>query len=172
MYIYTALKSKTMTPQSPLQKLTYMVPFTSGNSSLQQLPLLNVTIDFENGTLNVEGDWQYLMQLNGYSKRDWFTKSRERVQINMNIRGRLPVALAEIDEDGLLLPLDGMLNDHYGAGNCTGLLVIDTVGMYSAAVNNDWNISLYLYDRQQNNMEFTIKVPVLTGAANFFEYAN
>ena len=169
-----------MTPQSPLQKLTYMVPFSTQAMDFMEgkkvypkhLPLLNLTIDFENGTVNLEGDWQYIMYLNGHSKRDWFTKSRERVQIAMDIRKHLPVDLAEIGDEGLLLPLNGMLTDHFGAGNCTGLLVIDTVGMYSGAVNNDWDISLYLYDRQQNNMEFKIKVPLLTGATNFFEYAN
>ncbi len=169
-----------MTPQLPLQQITYLVPFSTQAMDFMEgkkvypkhLPLLNITIDFEKGTLNLEGDWQYIMYLNGHSKHDWFTKSRERVQIAMNIRKQLPVDLAEISDEGLLLPLNGMLTDHFGAGNCTGLLVIDTVGMYSGAVNNDWDISLYLYDRQQNNMEFKIKVPLLTAAANFFEYAN
>ncbi|MBO9203943.1 MULTISPECIES: hypothetical protein [Niastella] len=161
-----------MTPQFPLMKVTYMVPSSTLRSSSKRLPLLSLTLDFNNGSLNLDADWQYLMQLNGHSKREWFTRSRERVQIAMNIRGNQPVDLAEITEEGLLLPLDGILNDHYGAASCTGLLVIDTVGMYSGAVNNDWDISIYLYDRQQNNMEFKVKVPLLTGATNFFEYAN
>jgi hypothetical protein len=166
------LKSKTMTPQSPLQKLTYMVPSSSVVSSNQHLPLLNIDIDFVKGSLNLEGDWEYIMQLNGYSAQEWFVKSRERVQIAMNIRGLSPLDLAEIDEDGLVLPLGGILTDELGAGNCSGMLVIDAVGMYSGAVNNDWDISIYLYDQQQNNMEFKVTVPLLTGATNFFEYAN
>lgn len=174
------LKSKTMTPQSPLQKLTYMVPFSSVTMDFmdkkrvypRHLPLLNVTIDFEKGTLNLEGDWEYIMYLNGHSAQEWFVKSRERVQIAMNIRGLLALDLAEIDEDGLVLPLGGMLTDHFGAGNCSGMLVIDAVGMYSGAVNNDWDISIYLYDQQQSNLEFKVTVPLFTGATNFFEYAN
>ena len=169
-----------MTPQSPLQNLTYMVPFSSVAMDFmdkkrvypRHLPLLNITIDFVNGTLNLEGDWQYIMHLNGHSTRDWFTKSRERVQIAMNIRGLLALDLTEIDEDGLVLPLEGMLTDHFGAGDCSGMLVIDAVGMYSGAVNNDWDISIFLYDRQQSNMEFKVTVPLFTGATNFFEYAN
>lgn len=161
-----------MTPQSPLQKLTYMVPATSATTINRHLPLLNVTFDFVKGTLNLEGDWQYIMQTNGHSKNEWFVKSRERVQVAMNIRGLLPLDLAEIDEDGLVLPLGGVLTDHFGAGNCSGILVIDAVGMYTGAVNNDWEISIYLYDQQQGNMEFKITVPLFTGATNFFEYAN
>jgi len=156
-----------MTPQSPLQKLTYMVP-----SSNRHLPLLNLTIDFEKGTLNLDGDWEYIMHLNGHSTQDWFVKSRERVQIAMNIRGLLQLDLAEIDEDGLVLPLGGILTDHFGAGNCSGMLVIDAVGMNSVAVNNDYDISIFLYDQQQGNLEFKVTVPLFTGATNFFEYAN
>jgi len=157
-----------------------MIPFSSVAMDFMEekkvyprhLPLLDVAIDFENGTVNLEGDWKYIMHLNGYGNQASFGKSRERVQMALNVRGTLPVDLADISNDGLLLPLDGVISDHFGAGNCTGLLVIENAGAWSGAVNNDWDITVYLYDRQQNNMEIKIKVPLLTAATNFFEYAN
>ncbi len=124
----------------------------------EHLPLMKVNIDFENGILKLEGDWNFMMASNMHNESSWFTCHRERVEIETTIYSDMKINLNDPYCDGLVFPMKGSIRDGNCLGSCSGLLVIDNVRGSNGLISNQWNISFYLYDAQFNDCEIKFKL--------------
>lgn len=132
----------------------------------EHLPLMKVNIDFENGILKLEGDWNFMMASNTHNESSWFTCHRERVKIETGIYSDTKIDLHDPYCDGLVFPLEGSIKDGNCLGTCTGLLVIDNIRGSNGLISTQWNISFYLYDAQFDDYEIKFKLPVYSMEIN------
>jgi hypothetical protein len=126
----------------------------------QHLPVMSVRIDFENGKLMLEGDWQFLVQSNKHNSSKWLMYHSSRVQIQTSIYPETTINLSTTDADGLVFPLEGFLRDENGLAGTSGLLIVDNEKNTKGAMSNWWNISFYLYDYQFDVCEIKYKLPL------------
>lgn len=126
----------------------------------RHLPLMKVLIDFEKGSLKLEGDWQFMLSANKHNQPGWFRYYRERVFIDTVICPAGAINLNDHCSDGLLFPLEGTVADGTCTSSCSGLLVIDNERDSKGGISNNWNISFYLYDLQFEECEINFKLPL------------
>lgn len=158
-----------MDKQLLLKKIEYFIPapsLTTAASKVihitpEHMPLMKVVIDFENGVLKLEGDWQFMMASNKHNEVSSYTYHRERVKIETAIYAAFAINLDDPNCDGLVFPVEGSIKDGSYLGACSGLLVLDNARGNNGLVNNHWNISFYLYDLQYDYCEIKFKIPVL-----------
>lgn len=132
------------------------------------LPLVKVSIDFEEGKLFLKGDWQYIVAANKHNANSWYMYHREQVTINATIFEARPINLNHAENDGLMFPLEGSIKDGSCIGNCSGLLVVDNVRNRNGQLGKQWNVTFYLYDTLYNNCEITFKLPVYQDDGKYF----
>ena len=157
-----------MEKSSSLKQFNYSIPASclalagmkENYIAAEHLPLMNVAIDFENGVLTLEGDWQFMIASNKHNEASWFGHHRERVKIETDIYPALPIDLDDPESDGLVFPLEGKITNGNHPGSCSGLLVIDNVRRHDGLTGNQWNISFYLYDAQFDDCEIKFKLPL------------
>lgn len=163
-----------MTKQTLLKRFSYSVPapefpFTGlkrNHVTNEHLPLMKVAIDFENGILRLEGDWQFMMASNKHNEASLFTHHRKRVKIETSVCPALAINLNDQYNDGLLFVLNGSIKESTCLSACSGLLLIDKVYGSNDSISNQWNISFYLYDVQFDNCEIKFKLPVYARRVN------
>ena len=126
----------------------------------EHLALMKVNIDFENGTLALEGDWQFLMASNKHNEASWFRHRRERVKIETSLYPAFAINLNDEESDGLMCPLQGSIKDGNCIAECSGLLIVDNVRTHSGFLSNQWNISFYIYDMLFDKCEIRFTLPV------------
>jgi len=157
-----------MKKQNLLKHFSYSIPaadlvfaeLKGHHTAAEHLPLMKVAIDFENGLLRLEGDWQFMMTSNKHNEANWFTYHRERVKIETLICPALAINLNDPSSDGLVFLLEGSIKKSTCLSTCSGLLVIDKAYGSNDAISDQWNISFYLYDVQFDNCEIKFKLPV------------
>ena len=132
----------------------------------EHLALMKVNIDFENGTLALEGDWQFLMASNKHNEAVWFSHHRERVKIETSLYSGFAVDLNDEDSDGLMYALKGSIKDGNCIAECTGLLIVDNVRTHYGFISNQWNISFYIYDTVFDECEIRFKLPLYIPGIN------
>ena len=163
-----------MIQSSRLKQFNYSIPSSAlalaGRKQnyivAEHLPLMKVAIDFENGVLKLEGDWQFMMASNKHNEASWFGHHRERVVIEATIYPAVTIDLTDPECDGLVFPLEGNIKDRNHPGSCSGLLVMDNVRGNNGLMGNHWNISLYLYDAQFDDCEIKFKLPFYQSLIN------
>ena len=132
----------------------------------EHLPLMKVTIDFENGKLNLEGDWHFMMASNTHSEPNWCDYHKGRVQIETGLTDSFTINLIDPRNDGFMFPMEGSIKDGNYLGSCSGLLVLDNVRALNGLISDHWNISFYLYDLQFNDCEIRFKLPIFITEAD------
>ncbi|MFM9911175.1 MAG: hypothetical protein ACKVOW_17680 [Chitinophagaceae bacterium] len=130
------------------------------------LPLMNVNIDFENGVLNLEGDWQFMIACNKHNEKNWLKYHRERVAIQVAIYADVEINLNNSYMDGLVLALEGSIKDGNCLSSCSGMLVIDNERGNNGLLSKEWFISFYLYDLQFEDCEIKFKLPLYQTTIN------
>ncbi|MCU7551767.1 hypothetical protein OCK74_21780 [Chitinophagaceae bacterium LB-8] len=128
--------------------------------SSEQQPLMQVMLDFENGHLKLEGDWQFLIASNEKNDAACVNYNQERISLDAAIYPALPINLDDEESNGLVLALEGRIKEGAFFSYCTGLLVIDSIR--TGFVGPQLNITFLLYDLQVKNSELTFKLPVYT----------
>jgi hypothetical protein len=126
----------------------------------EHLPLMKVAIDFENGNLELEGDWHFMMASNKYNEAGGSDYHKGRVQIETAIYASSPINLDDPENHGLVFPLDGTIKDSNYLTACSGLLILDSVPGFHKRTGSQWNISFYIYDLQHDNCEIKFKLPI------------
>ena len=157
-----------MKKQLLLKKFEYTIPASAFALAVvnrkyiapAHLPLMKVMIDFENGQLKLEGDWQFIMAANKHNDANCPGFHRERVKIETAFYSGLTLNLNDPYSDGLVLPLEGSITDRSFVNLCTGLLVIDNVRGSNGLISDQWAISFYLYDTQFDTGEIKFKLPL------------
>ena len=127
----------------------------------EDLLLMKVVIDFEKGSLELEGDWQFMMASNKQHEASWFKYHRERVKIETTISPASAINLNDPCSDGLMFPLEGNIKDGMYLSACSGMLVVDNVRGSDDTISNQWNISCYIQDNQMDDCEINFNLPVL-----------
>lgn len=169
-----------MSPQTILKQLDYTIPVSSmalgllpaNQAYAWHLPLMKLHVDFEKGTLLLEGDWAYLVLSNSHNDTQYFYRGRGRVQIETAIYSLQPINLNDPESDGLMLPLEGTIKDGLSTGSCSGLLIIDNDRSPQGLMGNNWVVHLYLYDPQFNDTEIKCKFSLLANGTPHFEQVN
>lgn len=132
----------------------------------EHLPLMKANIDFENGTMVVEGDWQFMMAANRHNETSWFRYHRERVKIEMSLYPADAINMNDEGTDGLMCPLQGSIKDGSCIGECSGLLIVDNVRANNGLLSSHWDISFYIYDIVFDGAEIKFKLPVYIPGLN------
>jgi len=132
----------------------------------EHLPLMKVVIDFENGNLKLERDWHFMMVSNKHNEQNCRDYHKGRVQIETAIHASSQINLNDSENDGLVFPLDGTINDGNYLTACSGLLILDSVLNSDKCIGSQWNISFYLYDLQFDNCEIKFKFPIFITSDN------
>jgi hypothetical protein len=169
-----------MTTQTILKQLDYTIPVSSMALSLLptnqtyawHLPLMKLNVDFEQGTLFMEGDWSYLVLSNRNNDAKNHYKGRGRVQIESYIYSSQPINLKDVGSDGLMLPIEGVIKDGLSTGSCSGMLIIDNDRTRHGMISNNWSIHVYLYDPQFNDTEIKCKLSLLADNTHHYEQVN
>jgi hypothetical protein len=151
-----------------LKKFQYAIPSSALAFAMidkkhvvsNHLPLMKVVIDFENGVLQLEGDWHFMMAVNRHNEQSWFLHHRERVKIELLIYPASPVNLADDANDGIMCPLQGSIKDGNCTGACSGLLIMDKKLTDNGINSNQWDLSFYIYDAAFDECEIKFRLPV------------
>jgi hypothetical protein len=163
-----------MKKQILLKKFEYSIPLSAlvkaglrkNHFVAERHPLMKVTIDFENGNLTLQGDWQFMMAYNKHSEKSWYSYHKERVKIETAIYPASVINLSDPNSDGLMFPLEGKIKDGNYLSACSGLLIVDNIRGIKGFASDRWNISCYIYDLQFDNCEIKFKLPVYTRIIN------
>lgn len=139
---------------------------TSGKHvAIQHMPLMKVAFDFEKGKMKLEGDWHFMINANKHNETNWFTGNRERVRIDASILPVFPINFDDPATDGLMLPLEGKINDGESIGDCSGLIVLDAKQDNKKSGVSEYRLSFYVYDLQYEYCEINFKLPVFNNLA-------
>jgi hypothetical protein len=155
-----------------LRKFEYSIPLSTmalediheSHVLSQHLPLMKVGIDFETGSLKLEGNWRFMLASNDQNDVIWFNYHKERVEIVSKVYSSLPINLNDVGNDGLVFPLEGKIKDGNCLISCTGLLVFDSVADSNRLTHDQWVISFYLYIFDSDDCEIRFKLPVYINA--------
>jgi len=122
--------------------------------------LLTADINFEQGIFRLEGDWHYMMTCNKHTEPGWFNYHQQRITIKAGICPGCSIDLLDDNNDGAVFIIEGNIKDNNDLTACSGLLVLDKTTGNNRDVDT-WNISFYLYDNDNDDVEIAIKIPVL-----------
>jgi hypothetical protein len=125
-----------------------------------QLPILSVRVNFQIGRLVLEGDWRFLMACNKNALPHWLLSHLGRIRIDANIYPAGAIDLVDLNSDGLLYPVEGVINDGSSINFCSGLIVLDRRETNPAVHAHEWTICFNLYDYEADNSEITFALPV------------
>jgi len=128
--------------------------------------LVNLAIDFEQEDFALEGDWQYMMELNNHAEKNWFACHRQQVYIRASIFPGIAIDLSDENNDGLVFMIEGTIKDNDSIGSCSGLLVLDKNIHRNKPDDNKWNMSFYLYDNGHEDCEIAFRLPVYSSNNN------
>ncbi|MCW3089802.1 MAG: hypothetical protein JWP81_871 [Ferruginibacter sp.] len=126
----------------------------------QHQPLMRVCIDFEKGKFFLEGAWQFLVASNRHVSSSWFPHHTGRVAVEADIYPSGVIDLDDYNNDGLVCPVEGIINDRNNRSSCTGLIVLDKTWSGKTVPHHIWDITFYLYDYQVDDCEINYKLPV------------
>ncbi|HMH33075.1 MAG TPA: hypothetical protein VK543_08585 [Puia sp.] len=153
-----------------LQRFEYaIVPAASTISRIEtstyhaagHLPLMQVSIDFENSKFSLEGDWQFLVVSNRHASPSSFSFRDGRVKIEADIYPGGSIDLDDRQSDGLVVPLmGGIINERSQQNSCSGFIVVDKKKPHAAISEDEWEISFYLYDSHADDCEIKYNLPV------------
>ena len=134
------------------------------HSFLENKPLAEVKLDFEKESFALECDWNFIIAANKHAEQSWFTCHKERIRVNASICPCQIINLVDEKSDGLVFALDGTLTDGGSINFCSGLLVLDNVRKMNGAMNNEWSITFYIYDAENDDCEIMLKFPLYAAA--------
>jgi hypothetical protein len=126
----------------------------------EDLPLMDILIDFENGNLELEGCWYFMIASNNHNGTNSVTYHSERVQIEATILDRSPVNLNDPQSDGLAFAMQGVIKDGTWVSSCSGLIVLENIPGSNGLISNQWVIRLCIYDLESYDCEIRLKLPV------------
>lgn len=160
------------------KKFFYFVPSSSCSLDLlkrrkifsSKLPLLKLMVDFESGVLNLEGDWQYLIQWYCRKVPGGFNFYHDRIHIQAAILEAQAIDPAGSASDGLVLPLEGFIDDGADSSSCSGVLILDKPA--AANGNGEWDISICFNDLLRHEAQIRLRFTLVETASDQFEYIN
>lgn len=155
-----------MLNQAQLHQFSHLVPYRGGNgngivSTQKHLPLAQLTLDFENGSLLLKGDMEYLMALN--SSPFHLQDAGKRLIIEADIHPNKILDLATLDNQGAILSLTGIINDGSLITNCSGVLILQKRDqIMGSQLHGIWLMSLVLYEGMDATQEIRFDFPICT----------
>lgn len=128
------------------------------SQSKNQIPFLEVKIDFEAGKLTLQADSQFILQYNRQTRQRFLIASKERVQVKMDIIPRGAIDLND-SLNGMMFPLEGNILDESIMNACSGMLVLEN-NWCNTQDSNLWRLSFYIYDHFNDYDEIKFDLPL------------
>lgn len=136
------------------------VPALNQLGQISREPALWAFFDFENGNLQLEGDYRYILHSNNGNKNGWLRYHKNRVFIDANMKPEIPAGPDDNLNNELLLLLKGSIYNGSQRHICSGLLSLSRTGIN---IDSQWMIYCTLMDNDLNRFEIKFKLPVYTG---------
>jgi hypothetical protein len=157
-----------MNNSSVLKKFEYSLPALTvpvsdklqNNGVVKHLSLFKLRIDFVAGILNFDGYRKYITITNFHEKSYLVNSISERLKIEMMISPATAINLNEPETDGMIFPMEGLIENANCLIPCAGFLMLDRVGIGRKYPEDLWNISCYIYDIQFTDFEINFKLPI------------
>jgi hypothetical protein len=157
-----------MNKLSLLKKFEYSLPASTvtvfdkqqTNGVAKHASLFKLRIDFVAGVLNFEGYRKYITITNFHEKSYLVNSISERLKIEMMISPATAINLNEPETDGMIFPMEGLIENANCLIPCAGFLMLDRVGIGRKYPEDLWNISCYIYDIQFTDFEINFKLPI------------
>jgi hypothetical protein len=158
----------------PLKRFEYCIPGPGataegmkiqGNHGLH-FEQTNVSIDFENRNLSLEGDIRLVPNSARKLRRARSTAAGERVKVKATLYPGLNVGLAGSLADELVFSLEGVMEDSKNINSCSGLLVLDNLTNVHGLKGEEWHATLYLYDDRIDGREIKLRLTMYCISAN------
>jgi hypothetical protein len=160
-------KTSDMKQQIPIKRFEYCTPDGGVTTGARSVPdsrlfgidfrLMTMDIDFERRTLSLEG-----ISRSGSGQRK---KRRLRsgpdgefIKVFATICPGPGSSLFGTDEDGLVLSLDGVLEDSKTISSCNGLLTLHCAAEKPGWNGGEWCLTVYVYDDYNEQREINLNL--------------
>jgi hypothetical protein len=128
--------------------------------------LANVSIDFENNNLSLDGDVGLILDGSRKTRPARSASARESIRVRANIYPGFSGGLAGSKEDELVYSLEGIIEDGKNINTCSGLLVLDNLTNRHEQEGKEWHATLYLYDDNGDGREIKLRLTMYCLSAN------
>lgn len=144
----------------PASSITFPLSPKNGNTApAKQEPALWAFFDFENNSLQLEGDCHFILKANKRFENSWFNYYKSRVFIDVTMKPEAAVNPNDAGNNEMLLFLKGSIYDGQRRGFCSGLLRLHRIWHSS---KTQWIIYCNLVDNDLDVFEIKFKLPVFT----------
>ncbi len=130
------------------------------------LPLVRVSIDFENKYLFIESNGNLATTLSNKLELIRFDFDKRRINVNANICCGLDINLSASADDDLVFILDGYIDDGEYKYPCTGLLIIDNREPGLQSVESEWDLRVHLFDNINKEKEINLGLTMCSLSQN------
>jgi hypothetical protein len=156
-----------MKQQIPIRRFEYCTPEGGMTTGARAVPdsrpfdidfrLVTMDIDFERRTLSLEG---ISKPGNGRRKkrRGQSGPDGEFIKVFATICPGPGSSLSGTDDDGLVLSLDGVLEDSKMISSCNGLLMLHCSAEKEGWNGGQWCLSVYVYDDYNEQREISLNL--------------
>jgi hypothetical protein len=157
-----------MNKLSLLKKFEYSLPASTvtvfdkqqTNGVAKHASLFKLRIDFVAGVLNFEGYRKYITITNFHEKSYLVNSNSDRLKIETVISPATTINLNEPETDGMIFPMQGLIENANCLVPCAGFLMLDKTRAGNKYLKELWNISCYIYDNQFTDFEINFKLPI------------
>lgn len=153
---------------APLQLLKYeysmqpaAVASVLGNKHIyinQTLPVIHVKIDFENGKMLLEGDWQYMVKSNKHNYPVLMDLYAERVQMDLKLY--TDAEITKTTGSDTLFHLEGVLKNSTTTTYLSGLLILETHPSSTIKHHLQQSVTFYIYVSGIDFCEIRFRFPL------------
>lgn len=156
-----------MKQQIPIRRFEYCTPEGGITTGARAVPdsrsfnidfrLMTMDIDFERRTLSIEG---ISRTGNGERKnrRAQSGADGEFIKVSATICPGAGFPLSGTDEDGLVLSLDGVLEDSKTISSCNGLLTLHCAAEKQGWNGGEWRLAVYVSDDYNDQREINLNL--------------
>lgn len=139
-----------------------------GNGSYRKitLPLAQVCVDFEDSKFSLECDMQFLIRYGSNQTHNLLRDCKRRAKVEMNIYPSFAIDLGFKAKRGLILLMNGTLQQGKERRDLEGELIIENIGKRSAQSTHAWQLSFWIIDKGKlMNLYYSIPVYFIEGSA-------
>jgi hypothetical protein len=156
-----------MKQQIPIRRFEYCTPEGGITTGARAVPdsrlfdidfrLMTMDIDFERRTLSLEGISRPVNDRRK-KRRARSGPDGEFIKVFATICPGPGASLSGTDEDGLILSLDGVLEDSKTISSCNGLLTLQCAAEKPGWNGGEWRLTVYVYDDYNDQREINLNL--------------
>ncbi|HXB45741.1 MAG TPA: hypothetical protein VNV85_16855 [Puia sp.] len=165
-----------MTHPNLLKRLEYCIPGSNTRANdrsnkrrrslAMHVPLVKVNIDFVKKNLSLEGNSLVMVTPVGNSELTISACDNKRIKVKASFYSSFNIDLSDLSNDGLVFPLQGIIEDDKGINSCSGLLALDCASTNNWPRGNEWQLTIYFYDDFNDEREIKLKLTMYSFSEN------